>query len=75
MPLSDTLEVPAARVEAIRRIAGALHGVGTVVLTTHINADGDACGSVAAMARLLPQLGLKAVVVNPTPWSPPTMQA
>lgn len=37
-------------------------------ITTHINADGDACGSVAAMARLLPQLGVAAVIVNPTPW-------
>jgi phosphoesterase RecJ-like protein len=37
-------------------------------VTTHINADGDAAGSVAALARLLPQLGIEACIVNPTPW-------
>src|SRR5687768_6614553 len=69
MPTSF-LEIPRARSEAIKRIADALNGVPTVAITTHINADGDAAGSVAAMARLLPQLGPKAIVVNPTPWPP-----
>ena len=67
MPTSF-LEIPRARSEAVQRIADALKGVQTVAVTTHINADGDAAGSVAAMARLLPQLGPKAIVVNPTPW-------
>jgi bifunctional oligoribonuclease and PAP phosphatase NrnA len=39
-----------------------------VALSTHINADGDGCGSEAALARLLAQRGLTAKVVNPTPW-------
>lgn len=40
-----------------------------MAVTTHINADGDAAGSVAALALLLPQLGIEeVVVVNPTPW-------
>lgn len=68
MPYSPYLDVPASRAEAIRRIATALEGTGTVAVTTHINADGDAAGSVSAMARLLSQLGLRAVIVNPTPW-------
>ena len=38
------------------------------VLSTHINADGDGCGSQVAMARLLAQLGLRCTIVNPTPW-------
>ena len=67
MPTSF-LEIPRARSEAIKRIADALAGIPTVAVTTHINADGDAAGSVAAMSRLLPQLGPKAIVVNPTPW-------
>ena len=46
----------------------ALQGIPLVAITTHINADGDAAGSVAAMARLLPQMGHKGVIVNPTPW-------
>ena len=67
MPTSF-LEIPRARSDAIKRIAEALAGIPTVAITTHINADGDAAGSVAAMARLLPQLGPKAIIVNPTPW-------
>jgi phosphoesterase RecJ-like protein len=69
MPTSF-LEIPRARSAAVKRIAEALAGVQTVAVTTHINADGDAAGSVAAMARLLPQMGPKAIVVNPTPWPP-----
>ena len=64
------LEIPRDRSAAVKRIADALSGVQTVAVTTHINADGDAAGSVAAMARLLPQLGSKAIIVNPTPWPP-----
>jgi bifunctional oligoribonuclease and PAP phosphatase NrnA len=68
MPLTSYLQIPRARADAVQRIAAALKGVGTVAVTTHINADGDAAGSVAAMARFLPQMGLKAVIVAPTPW-------
>jgi phosphoesterase RecJ-like protein len=68
MSKSSFLEIPRARTDAIQRIAKALKDVSVVAVTTHINADGDAAGSVAAMARLLPQLGAKAIVVNPTPW-------
>ena len=39
-----------------------------MALSTHINADGDGCGSEAALARLLAQRGLTVRVVNPTPW-------
>jgi phosphoesterase RecJ-like protein len=37
-------------------------------LSTHINADGDGCGSEAAMSRLLGQMGIRVKIVNPTPW-------
>lgn len=40
----------------------------TVALSTHINSDGDGCGSEAALARLLGQMGISAHIVNPTPW-------
>ncbi|MGH7665332.1 MAG: DHH family phosphoesterase [Gemmatimonadaceae bacterium] len=46
----------------------ALDGAEAVALTTHINADGDGCGSEAALARLLAQRGIRARIVNPTPW-------
>jgi len=68
MSKSSFLDIPRARTDAIQRIAQALKDVPVVAVTTHINADGDAAGSVAAMARLLPQIGAKAIVVNPTPW-------
>lgn len=68
MSSKSRLAVSPARAEAIRRIAAALDGVQSAAVTTHINADGDACGSVAAMVLLLRQLGVTAWVVNPTPW-------
>ncbi len=40
----------------------------TVALSTHINSDGDGCGSETALARLLAQMGVTARIVNPTPW-------
>jgi phosphoesterase RecJ-like protein len=39
-----------------------------VALSTHINADGDGCGSEVALVRLLAQRGIEAWIVNPTPW-------
>jgi bifunctional oligoribonuclease and PAP phosphatase NrnA len=68
VPLTTLLDVSPSRTEAIARIDEALRGTRVVALTTHINADGDACGSVAALARLLQQRGIQAPVVNPTPW-------
>src|SRR4029079_15528316 len=39
-----------------------------VVLSTHMNADGEACGSVAGLSRLLRQMDIESRIVNPTPW-------
>jgi phosphoesterase RecJ-like protein len=64
----DLLEVPAHRREAAHAVWNALDGARTVALSTHINADGDGCGSQAALARLLAQRGISAYVCNPTPW-------
>lgn len=66
--MSDLTAVPAARREAIARLAAELHPGTTVALSTHINADGDGCGSQTALARLLGQMGVRAFIVNPTPW-------
>jgi phosphoesterase RecJ-like protein len=68
VPLSELLAVAPSRRESIDRIASTLRGKKRVAITTHINADGDACGSVAALARLLPQMGVDPIVINPTPW-------
>jgi phosphoesterase RecJ-like protein len=64
----DLLVVPPARRAAIERLAAELVPGRTVALLTHINADGDGCGSEAALARLLIQRGLRPRIVNPTPW-------
>ena len=53
---------------AIENLVKHLTAGGRVALSTHINADGDGCGSEAALARLLAQRGLTAKIVNPTPW-------
>jgi phosphoesterase RecJ-like protein len=62
------LTVPAARRQAIAAIAAELRPGMTVALSTHIGADGDGCGSQTALARLLGQMGVRAIIVNPTPW-------
>jgi phosphoesterase RecJ-like protein len=64
----DPNGVPEGRRSAIERLAAELHEGDRVALSTHINADGDGCGSEAALARLLAQMGIAAHIVNPTPW-------
>lgn len=56
------------RQAAIRAWFGALRPGMTVALSTHINADGDGCGSETALARLLAQRDITCRIVNPTPW-------
>ena len=68
MQSSDLIKPPAQRQAAIERLAGELRAGQRVVLSTHMNADGDACGSVAGLSRLLRQLGIESRIVNPTPW-------
>lgn len=67
------LSASEARQAAIREWFAALRPGMTVALSTHINADGDGCGSETALARLLAQRGIHCRIVNPTPW--PTMFA
>lgn len=67
-PHDDPITVPAQRRAAIERLAAELTRGQRVALSTHINSDGDGCGSEAALARLLGQMGITAHVVNPTPW-------
>jgi bifunctional oligoribonuclease and PAP phosphatase NrnA len=64
----DYLAVPEPRRAAITALARELVSGRRVALSTHMNADGDGCGSETAMARLLAQRGLDVRIVNPTPW-------
>ncbi len=62
-----TYQVGEGRFEAIDAVLAALRGKETAVLTTHINADGDGCGSEIALAAWLRASGTEAFLVNPTP--------
>jgi len=68
MSLATLLNVADTRRSDIERLAAELRPGLRVALATHINADGDGCGSGTALARLLATRGLKPFIVNPTPW-------
>jgi phosphoesterase RecJ-like protein len=59
---------PEHRVHAAREVAEALSSARSVVLTTHVNADGDGTGSEVAIAAWLETRGVEAHIVNPTPF-------
>lgn len=64
----EYLTIPEARRAAIERLDREFVAGRRVALSTHMNADGDGCGSETALARLLMQRGLDVRIVNPTPW-------
>lgn len=58
---------PAAeRKEALKRIGERLLDARCVVLTTHVNADGDGTGSEIALASWLKRRGVPVTIINPT---------
>ena len=65
---TDLLAVPPTRRAAIQGLASELVAGRRVAISTHLNADGDGCGSESALARLLARQGLTPRIVNPTPW-------
>lgn len=67
-PLPDLLAIAPGRRDAAERIGAELVAGRIVALSTHVNADGDGCGSEAALAHLMMQRGLSVRIVNPTPW-------
>jgi phosphoesterase RecJ-like protein len=64
----DPSAIPPARRAAIERLGAELLNAKRVALSTHVNADGDGCGSEAGLALLLAERGIDVRVVNPTPW-------
>jgi phosphoesterase RecJ-like protein len=64
----EFLTIPEPRRAAIRDLGRELVAGRKVALSTHMNADGDGCGSQVALARMLAQRGLDVRIVNPTPW-------
>jgi phosphoesterase RecJ-like protein len=65
-----TYQPAKARLAAIDSVLTALRGKDTAVLTTHVNSDGDGCGSEIALAAWLRAVGIEAFIVNPTPVPP-----
>jgi bifunctional oligoribonuclease and PAP phosphatase NrnA len=63
-----THSIPEHRLPALRTILAHLDQARRVVLTTHLNADGDGTGCQAALLELLRDRGVEARVVNPTPF-------
>jgi bifunctional oligoribonuclease and PAP phosphatase NrnA len=66
--LGDLLAVSAPRRAAIEQLAQEFVPGRRVALSTHVNSDGDGCGSEVALARILIARGLRVRIVNPTPW-------
>jgi len=62
---------PSSRKASVARVLRALQEASCVVLTTHINADGDGAGSQAALAGWCRAQGKDAWIVNPTPFPRP----
>jgi phosphoesterase RecJ-like protein len=56
------------RREGLVRVAAMLEAADEIVLTTHVNADGDGAGSEAALAGWLAARGKQVAIVNPTPF-------
>lgn len=62
--------VPQERQDDLRAVLDLVAGAQRVVLTTHVNADGDGAGCEAALAGWLADLGKTVHIVNPTPFPP-----
>ena len=58
--------VPPERARAARDVAAALTAAQHVVLTTHVNADGDGVGSEIGLWYLLRARGVSVTIANPT---------
>src|SRR5437868_12818627 len=58
--------MPPVRMPGVESVSHALLSAHRIVLTTHVNADGDGLGSEVALVHLLRALGKDPVIANPT---------
>ncbi|CAN5643829.1 bifunctional oligoribonuclease/PAP phosphatase NrnA [soil metagenome] len=65
------LAVPPERAAGLREALDRLLAARHVVLTTHLNADGDGAGSETAVAAWLEGRGIRASILNPTRFPDP----
>ncbi|MEX2526649.1 MAG: bifunctional oligoribonuclease/PAP phosphatase NrnA [Gemmatimonadota bacterium] len=63
-----TYSTPEHRRPALLEILEAIRGARKVVLTTHINADGDGTGCQVALVSWIRAMGGEAWIVNPSPY-------
>ncbi len=63
-----TYRTPEDRRERVDEVLEALGKARRVILTTHVNADGDGTGCQIALASWLRGLGREAWIINPTPF-------
>lgn len=59
---------PSGRRKAVRAVLDRLRAGRNVILTTHVNADGDGVGCEVALQDALRRRGAHAWIVNPTPF-------
>ncbi|MBI4503443.1 MAG: bifunctional oligoribonuclease/PAP phosphatase NrnA [Gemmatimonadetes bacterium] len=62
------VSIPPARRTAARALARMLKRDLRVALITHVNADGDGCGSEVGLWHLLAARGIRVAITNPTPY-------
>ncbi|HET7276416.1 MAG TPA: bifunctional oligoribonuclease/PAP phosphatase NrnA [Longimicrobiaceae bacterium] len=68
MTATDLTVVPEGRAKSLRTVLERLGDARNIVLTTHVNADGDGAGSEAAIAAWLAARGKECRIINPTPF-------
>ena len=61
-------QTPPGRFGDVDAVLDSIRPAGRIVLTTHINADGDGAGCQAALASWLRDQGKEAWIVNPSPF-------
>ncbi len=59
---------PPNRDAPVREVLDALEGASRILLTTHLNADGDGAGCQVALAAWLRSRGKEVWILNPTPF-------
>jgi phosphoesterase RecJ-like protein len=64
----DLTAIPPARRAALELVLDAILDARRIVLTTHVNADGDGTGCEAALAAWLNAAGKHVRIINPTPF-------
>src|SRR5690348_18490926 len=61
------IPIPPERAAAARSMVALFSPNTRIVLTTHVNADGDGLGSEVGLWHLLAARGVRASIANPTP--------